>query len=786
MLFRNLAILCAVLLFAACKEDDAPDPGGLSSLGTVIAIDGPSTASAGEAIELTVIASEHETSIDSFTWTFSDGETATGETISKTFAAQGVVTVLVEAKQGAEVVAEADGVIAVYDGTSNNPGIPALPALFGDVGLDGAVELDDVLLALQAVSGIYELDDDAFKAADMNVSGTVDETDARLLAQAVLNGAALPSVLLSEEAYPLELVTMISPGLLDPASELSVLVDGIEALNTTRLVLGYATFVVPPNVPATGQTVLVELLVDGAVADTFSLIMRPLVAKPADAKADVQSFLDQMMDALDAQASATAAYVNEVGNLTDEETSILLGASSGAADQFAQAVDDITALLNGPQGDELAAWLQHAMYVGGMDEFRAQYAEFRANGLLPPAGPAPTGPGRQGTSLSATSVPDCTLYIDATCALLAAADVTSFGAKALSYTCSLSALVTLVGPSVVSGGTAVPAAAATALAGFVKFCVPLSVPLEVAGIVTDLIKTINLDFKITSDKSSLQPTEVAVIKSEVIFAGINELCGLGAQKGAEGLIKKKLGERIVGLMMTRSATYKVLGEIWLKIGEKAYVSFLDTVAGAVGTALDATGILDAFQNFSSKVCNLIIPGSGAVGTMIADAAKVPLATTGGQLSFLADGTANFSCPVDPAVTQSTFTVSGSKELCFKKAGFFSIPSREVKSASVDISCGSKDVIITMGDNGAANDDIYEIIYNGVSILTSSEPVRSTSVTIQLPPGNHTILMRGRAAPDGIGTYFISFSGATVLPGSSPTSGSDLTPGVTKTFLIEVQ
>jgi len=64
-------------------------------------------------------------------------------------------------------------------------------------------------------------------------------------------------------------------------------------------------------------------------------------------------------------------------------------------------------------------------------------------------------------------------------------------------------------------------------------------------------------------------------------------------------------------------------------------------------------------------------------------------------------------------------------------------------------------------------------------------VRSISTTVNLVVGDHTVEMIGRAAPDGIGTYFIQFSGATVISGA-PLSGSDLTPGVVKTFTIRVQ
>jgi len=103
--------------------------------------------------------------------------------------------------------------------------------------------------------------------------------------------------------------------------------------------------------------------------------------------------------------------------------------------------------------------------------------------------------------------------------------------------------------------------------------------------------------------------------------------------------------------------------------------------------------------------------------------------------------------------------------------------------SIQFSCSTANVTITMGDNGALNDDIFEVVIDGDTVLTSSTPVRSTSTTVQLPLGEKSIVMRGHAAPDGIGTYFIRFDGATVVSGQ--TSGSDLVPGVSKTIVIDV-
>lgn len=105
---------------------------------------------------------------------------------------------------------------------------------------------------------------------------------------------------------------------------------------------------------------------------------------------------------------------------------------------------------------------------------------------------------------------------------------------------------------------------------------------------------------------------------------------------------------------------------------------------------------------------------------------------------------------------------------------------------VTIKCGElKQVTITMGDNGPANDDIFEVVVNGDSVLTSSAPVRSVSTTITMPVGRHSLQMRGLAAPDGIGTYFISVSGGR-LEGGPPLSGSNLTAGTVFTWTLVVE
>ena len=124
--------------------------------------------------------------------------------------------------------------------------------------------------------------------------------------------------------------------------------------------------------------------------------------------------------------------------------------------------------------------------------------------------------------------------------------------------------------------------------------------------------------------------------------------------------------------------------------------------------------------------------------------------------------------------KSTINLVGTQKLC----------GGEIGTDTVTMTCATSSVTITMGDNGSLLDDIFEVVVDGRTVLTSSVPVRSVSTTIALPKGRTEITIRGLAAPDGVGTYFISFSGASVVSGDA-LSGTDLVPGATKHFVIEV-
>lgn len=97
------------------------------------------------------------------------------------------------------------------------------------------------------------------------------------------------------------------------------------------------------------------------------------------------------------------------------------------------------------------------------------------------------------------------------------------------------------------------------------------------------------------------------------------------------------------------------------------------------------------------------------------------------------------------------------------------------------------VSITVCDNGGAKDDAFALYIDGAYIGTMYATSYSNyckTFTPSLKIGYHSAMLVGVEAPDNIGTYSISFSGVTNLTGS-PRSGSDLTPGVQKTYNFEV-
>ncbi|SFC91876.1 IPT/TIG domain-containing protein [Pseudoalteromonas denitrificans] len=94
--------------------------------------------------------------------------------------------------------------------------------------------------------------------------------------------------------------------------------------------------------------------------------------------------------------------------------------------------------------------------------------------------------------------------------------------------------------------------------------------------------------------------------------------------------------------------------------------------------------------------------------------------------------------------------------------------------------------ITVCDSGNLKDDAFALYVDGKYLGTMNATNSNYCNTYRptLSEGSHTAVLIGVEAPDSVGTYSIDFTGVSNLSGSS-TSGTDLTPGVSKLYSFDV-
>lgn len=107
------------------------------------------------------------------------------------------------------------------------------------------------------------------------------------------------------------------------------------------------------------------------------------------------------------------------------------------------------------------------------------------------------------------------------------------------------------------------------------------------------------------------------------------------------------------------------------------------------------------------------------------------------------------------------------------------------SNSVSYTVVLSSTAITVCDNGGAKDDAFQLYVNNLLIgsMYATNAHYCTTFNPTVHPGTNTAMLQGIEAPDGVGTYSISFGGLSVS--GAALSGTDLTPGVVKNYTFEV-
>jgi PKD repeat protein len=760
-LSRPLALLLGPLLaLVACSDSrrSAPATASLIPAFDVQVVADRYTGVVGTTFQLTASSQSGRTPIR-WDWQFGDGSTATGASVSVTYAAAGsfVSTVTGTDASGRTVAGEMLSTVFTPGAASVGPlGVPRA-ALPGDADEDGSLSLRDALrCARVAARSQAPVDSGEVLRLDATLDGRIDASDVDAIAGALVAGAARGEGLLPERGAPGRVVRMTAPALLDPAARFRVQIGDGDPVLLDRSELGFGSFVIPPSLAA--GAVEVALLDDVGVVTTFTFDVLPAYQTSA-APGTLFARLDQLTAASRPLARAGLVDYLAASGLPASDQAILTALWDVSAAEIVAKEQNVR-LVMAQLPPEVVALLERIAVANGMLE-QIESGEELLGGA---PGTAPLLLGDTGLAALCWFANYKSSAINTTA---------GFASTACEWGGTAAAIVLgLVAVGTIKTGV-ISAAALTALAGLVNACLAVSVPLAVNEVVAELAPDMKLSrLSVTADPAVLNPPSVlqSQLRVSLTVPVDPSLCG-GAGKLSE-LVAKKAIEKVLTKVPLTARLAKLIKLLPENVQEQLLGPLVDLVAASVGFTVNNTGLGTKLNEVGMFLCQL---GTAFGATLDPNGVLSGPVPNIGTLQLAPPGTEEPSIYTGDPNQPATVTFTASKTVCGMAL-----------TATAQVSYGLRPVTITMGDNGAALDDIYAVEIEGDTVLTSSVPVVQTSTVVQLTVGDHVVVMRGLAAPDGIGTYYIQFSGASVLPGSNATSGTDLVPGTFKTFNIRVQ
>ncbi len=758
----RISILDARLLVLACDLDGCGQAPSSAALFVAIDSDRPSAGVGGTFNLQGKVLVGSEPIVD-WAWSFGDGRTASGPGVSVAYGSAGVFSVRVLATTASGGEAEGQLLLSVLDANSSAaPGL-GLSDHLGDVDANGSVELLDALRVAQAAARVAALDSEAEeKAADLSFDFQVGADDARLIGLAVLADADWPRRLEPQQGAPGALVKVYSPELLDPSASIQIEVGAsLFRQSPGRLVRGYGTILIPldPSFPGSNAvvpgTIEVRIYRDGQLVDVLDFELLSPAPLPANPKQALIEFLDAFM-LVQQEGEIAVGEMLDLIEVSDADREALVGILDATQRLSRQSVDQWKALLAGPEGDDLAQLFFQFAAANGLNTTQSAFRAFLDHGV-------------GSEELAKVLDPDevCDVGIPTLCTIQVVSNLLDRGSGIVGFFCDVLLIAGLA--AVIFPGDG-PVLDVAVLGSWVAACGQVELALGLGSLVRSLVASIQPELRFRATTTQPPPGSSTILQGSLDMIGIDEICSLAAgQVSTE--IGNRMAEAVVGLLLQRKLALRAIADLLVFASQDLFSHLVDLLEDTVGLIIEQVGIGDAFQNFAANLCstfglNVELPIS-LLG--ILEGPEPPI----GDLLYLGSGEAEYSCPTGPGAQAGVVDFVAHKNICGVS-----------QSESLSVRCGGTAVTITMGDNGSLLDDIFEVRVEGQTVLTSSVPVRSVSTTLDLPSGAYNVSMLGRAAPDGIGTYYIQFSGASVLAGDS-LSGSDLTPGVTKTFLIEV-
>jgi hypothetical protein len=708
---------------------------------------------------------ESTSPVEQWHWILSDGRDLTGMSISVTFPSPGLYGANLTATDNDGNVVHAETGVLVFDPATQAPPELGLPKQIGDIDGDGTITLKDAHRVSKHAGGLELLPAAAEPAADVDLDGQVTQDDARLLGQAVAAGEALPRTLLPAHGAPGTRVTLISPTLLDPTSNIEIVVGQSQWVQQPlRTIRGYATFMIPfdatngGSLQVTPGSVEVRVFSNGTVADTLPFQVEAPLPLPADPKAELRKLLDDYVKLLQVNEDAIKQLLDQ--SLVDgNERELLLAAYTTAHEDVAAKFGNMRALLDEPHGEQLARILFLYANANGYPELRQRMTELLAASVPPMKSSLRV-------NAPAASVDE---ILSSLCRVKKVAKMISDGSDILSYVCDAMLIAAVIAAAVPVAGEVLDVGL---LIAWASGCGTVESTLELALMLNEFVDGLHPDLRFKASTAAPQAGQSVKLSATIEIIGANDLCSFAVGKTKDKLIEE-LGKIAAKRLLQRKLALRAIGAAIGVLSPKLIIDLEKRLGALVGRVVDNTALGQVLEEFTRKVCEYARGGAPIPYELNATTLKGP-SPDAGTRTFPGDGTADYMCSTQSNSSTDSVTFTVMRQLC-----------DETQTKTVKISCQTRPVTITMGDNGNALDDIFEVRIQGQTVLTSSAPVRSISTTVNLVIGDHTVEMIGRAAPDGIGTYFIQFSGATVI-GGAPLSGSDLTPGVVKAFTIRVQ
>jgi hypothetical protein len=748
-------IFALALLGAACSESD-DDSTVAPPTQTALTLTVEATqlaAGVGDTFDLTGVVLNPPEEPFELVWNADDGQFAIGDAFAPSFAAAGTRLVEVDLRlvDTFEVLTSAAVALTVLDPASPQGvlGEP-MPALPGDLDGDGSLTAVDLLQVRQYLAGLALLPDaDTVERADVDRDGKVNEVDAELLANSILTDSAVATAVVPAAARPGQRMQLFSPALLEASPKFEIEFPGLDPFEPLRLVPGQVSFFVPFDVLTPGRLTLdpgatvLRLLADGQAVEEFSFGVLEAPQVPAQPLAEVFLTLDRL-PAWRAEVEAQLATLEVAPGLD----------AVGLAPQDVEVLRLALAEIHQVQA-AAEAGLREGLEALTADQREVVGRLLYANGFAPLEPLAPNALGGDAIAVL--------------CAFQAGAEALEQANDDVGLACS--ALGILAVGSLGVGAVFPPALILSALS-FQAFtgCASALAASEFAQILMDLVPDLGNELVLeTPNGTSASPGEPLRLDPKVPIVGLAELCDL-AQGAAVGKgIEEFLAEPITEAILKKYPIKPVFDQV--KALSSAAAEFLEeTIEDIVEGILGQTPAGQWIADVGSKVCDF------AVGDLSGNVDLVPAFVTisdspsGGSFGT-DDDFIYYTCAPDP---EPTVELQGSVPLC-----------GQVVTQTMIVECGDLvPVSITMGDNGSLTDDIFEVVIDGDSVLTSSSPVTSISTTVDLAPGDYVFQMKGLAAPDGIGTYFVSVSGG-ALSGGPPLSGSDLIAGAVFTWNLNV-